>query len=362
MTVWRLFALKMAFDLSSRKRLVACCLVLQIVAKCSASAADEADCGRAPLNKLTKERHLSGYIVGGEAQEYGEWPSYIAVYTSLPNGKFKMCGGVLIGRREVLTAAHCVLKKTNGGEEFDAEGGDAVAEQLLLVSGKNSFRELFRDKYEQVHLVASICASKSFNATGRHEDDYAILKLRRTINEFDEHLQPACLPDARHLIDLNADELSANFYENSCFGVGLGVVGYVEDPLGYKKLLHPKRVQKLQLEEVPRSRCKKAWRSVFELDKSQLCLAKFGSSKAGDSAKKPVGSLCHGDSGGPVLCLSRKLKRWTVVGITSLGDIDCRARRPMILMNVRNVLPTIRSSCKLQVGDKEDEEEDYVTC
>ena len=63
-------------------------------------------CGERPLATRV---NLNDKIVGGEMATIGDWGWQVAMNR---NGKF-ICGGSLINRQWILTAAHCVHGATN---------------------------------------------------------------------------------------------------------------------------------------------------------------------------------------------------------------------------------------------------------
>src|SRR5690348_15145616 len=54
-------------------------------------------------------------IVGGDAAPPGRWPWMVALLNSSVSdaGLAQFCGGVVIGRHRILTAAHCVVDTTS---------------------------------------------------------------------------------------------------------------------------------------------------------------------------------------------------------------------------------------------------------
>ena len=97
-----------------------------------------------------RDRIVNGYVV-----EYGDipWQVYISIYD---NGRSSYCGGVLISKEHVLTAAHCL--KSNRAEnyvirlgEHDLSGRDSgevegrvvkIIQHPLFSQGKTTTKEL----------------------------------------------------------------------------------------------------------------------------------------------------------------------------------------------------------------------------
>ena len=71
----------------------------------------ELKCGR------TANERLVTRIIGAETGSRGKWPWYVVVRTEHRKRNQKVetidCGGAILSRKFILTAAHCVCKFTN---------------------------------------------------------------------------------------------------------------------------------------------------------------------------------------------------------------------------------------------------------
>ncbi|XP_047539159.1 chymotrypsin-like elastase family member 2A [Vanessa atalanta] len=138
------------------------------------SQAPDKFCGRRRIN--TKYTEL---LVSGSASKSGEWPWHIALY-KLKKGTLEyICGGTLISKFSVLTAAHCATVK---GVALNPEilgiilGKYSLLGNELTTQDKEVYEVIVHDEFEHQTL----------------NNDIALLKLS-TEAIFNNYVQPACL-------------------------------------------------------------------------------------------------------------------------------------------------------------------------
>ncbi|XP_064472397.1 trypsin-1-like [Ornithodoros turicata] len=129
---------------------------------------EDIECGR---SRVEDER-----VVGGRAAREGEFPWQV----SLQRNGYHFCGGSIISRNTVVTAAHCVRR-------FGPE-------RLSVEAGKTDFRRFAA--HSQNRRVKWIISNEKFGTSGmRH--DIALLKLEEPFDfeGSDGYVAPICLPD-----------------------------------------------------------------------------------------------------------------------------------------------------------------------
>jgi secreted trypsin-like serine protease len=180
------------------------------------------------------------------------------------------CGGTLLDRFHVLTAAHCI--------------GKANSTTILVTAGVHNKQNIHTET-RQVRRVDRIFLAPEWNAQTL-ANDLAILRLSEPV-EFNRYVQAACLP---------GPEPQPNS-EAIIIGWGANRVGGT--PNNQLKQARMKII----------GQCYKYW-NQFDND-NQLCA---GQTVSGDSA-------CQGDSGGPLL--QKYNGQWIVQGVVSYID-ECR--------------------------------------
>jgi len=257
-------------------------------------------CGKAPLNELTK-----GYIKRGQIVEYGEFPQFADLKIEISG---RMCSGVLISDREVLTTADC-MKKVN---RRDTEGAwtTVFGQGPTTVKGPN----------EVVRAGGRVCLSQKNRNDGRRFN-WAIISFIKPV-KFTDHIQPACLPRPKQKIDTYGPS-------SSCYLISSGEVDSSLS-IGWVNVHLAENVTKMRVENVA---CKKEF---GDIDEDRVCY-KGVNSESG---------TCKGDLGGPVLCLDWN-RKWTLMGLLSYGPDSCIGEppSPTVFTRIRTMLADMYDQC-----------------
>lgn len=222
------------------------------------------------LPSLSNKRSLR--IVGGSKTASGAWPWQVAVYS----GKQIICGGTLIDKEFVLTAAHCLRS------------------EMLIVAGEYNLSE--KDGSEQERKVHRIFRHPNYNDKDV-DNDIALLKLSSPLRLKRDEVWPACLPEQN-------EELSADTQAKI---VGWGATSYRRQGDGVPEFGRDDMLQEATVPVVDFAQCRRSYGAGLN-DKHVIC-AGYRDGKI-DS--------CQGDSGGGLLI--QKDNRWHVFGVTSFGD------------------------------------------
>ncbi|KAG7204080.1 hypothetical protein KM043_001931 [Ampulex compressa] len=278
----------------------------------------ELDLSNNPLLPADCGQDLSQRIVGGERTELGEFAWMTLLEYRKPNGRTTACGGVLINKRYVLTAAHCikgkdlpstwVLESVRLGEHNTETDPDCVQDDEDLICADSA---VWVGVEEQI-------AHEEYRPNSREQRyDIALLRLSRDV-QFTNYIKPICLP--------STDSLGQKLY----------VAGW-----GRTENRSSSNIKlKLSLPIADREQCDRTYSAAgLRLGYGQICA---GGQRGKDS--------CRGDSGGPLMALERALDgtgRWTAVGVVSFGPSPCGLQGwPGVYTRVVDFVPWILSKLR----------------
>uniref|UniRef100_A0A663E5G9 Transmembrane protease serine 5 n=1 Tax=Aquila chrysaetos chrysaetos TaxID=223781 RepID=A0A663E5G9_AQUCH len=230
----------------------------------------------------------AGRVVGGTDVPPGRWPWQVSVY----HGSQHHCGGSVLAREWIVTAAHCVHSYRW-----------LPASAWLVFAGIITHGSI---KHEAGVSVKKIIYHPLYNDSSL-DYDIALMKLQVPLN-FSDAIRAVCLPPSHW--DL--------FQGTQCWVSGWG---YTRPEQG-----------KLPSSLVPligTKRCNSSCMYAGKLTARMLC--------AGYLRGKI--DACQGDSGGPLVCQDEFM--WRLVGIVSWGQGCAEPNHPGVYTNVAQLLPWI---------------------
>ncbi|XP_019868243.1 serine protease 27 [Aethina tumida] len=254
---------------------------------------------------ISSDRVFSKRIIGGKEAAFGQypWQAFIKL------GKFQ-CGGVLVSRKYVATAAHCIITSRLRDilvylGELDTQDTGKVEELAPA--------ELHRVKKRIVH------PNFRYRLTQPDRYDIALLEL---VTEAGHtfHISPICLPDE-----------DMKLIGRKAVVAGWGKIQPSNELLG-TNVLRSATVPILDIRECM------AWHKIkqisVELHEEMLCAGHENGQQ----------DACLGDSGGPLIIL--EAGRWVLAGITSAGFGCGEPHQPGIYHRVPVTTKWIRSVIK----------------
>ncbi|KAK1344726.1 hypothetical protein QTO34_013424 [Cnephaeus nilssonii] len=245
--------------------------------------------------------------MSGQDAQPGQWPWQV----SLKEYGQHVCGGSLITKDWVLTAAHC----------FDRN--QPLQAYVVMLGTIFSYPPI--SQFPHYRSVAQLITHPSYK-DGHSSGDIALVQLTSPVN-LSELILPVCLPKP-------GDALGHGTW---CWVTGWGNIN------SNQALPPPFTLQELQLPLIDTQTCD-AYYHENSITPSQepiiledmLCAGFEGGQK----------DACQGDSGGPLVCDIDGV--WTQAGVVSWGS-DCGlSKKPGVYTNVSVyttwILSTIRSS------------------
>merc|ERR1712156_256420 len=301
-------------------------------------------------------------IVGGIDAEEGEFPWAVLLGQTRKrkrrvNGKWQKynetrwsCGGTLITKRVVLTAAHCQGKTessriqivrlgewkvapTAGEIGLADAGGNLPPEQDFMV-GPDDVKihegyDTVREKWQYV------------------VNDIALIFLPRPA-QLNSGVQLVCLPHspAEYRRELGVTNLVEDIFNKRPTVVGWGYTSgfdpYSQELQGdlAEYGVAARTLQKLDIPALDNETCTTKF-GGFTPRSTQLCAG-------GENGK----DSCKGDSGGGLFIQREQYKPWFLIGVVSFGSKKCGSGVPGIYTRVEDFVPWIEENILLEESQR----------
>jgi len=252
-------------------------------------------CGCAPVSS-------SNRIVGGkEVNPKGKLPYQVFFRGCMPDGRCGMCGGTIVNKKFVITAAHCY---------------DSRMTSFTVIVGEHNLCDGLTNEGGKAIKVKKMTLHPDYNKD-TISNDIAVLELAEDLT-FTKKVKPACLPSSE------TKDYSGSASTVSGWG---GTIGYGPNDQ------RPQQPRQCTLKE-----------TIVKLLKGSdpMCSKVLGttSSKIKLCAFKKDTDACQGDSGGPLTVPENG--KYTLVGVVSYGS-GCASSTPGIYARVQGYLPWIKN-------------------
>ncbi|XP_015193099.1 transmembrane protease serine 5 isoform X1 [Lepisosteus oculatus] len=230
-------------------------------------------------------------IIGGTEATLGRWPWQVSLHYSSRH----TCGGSIITRRWIATAAHCVhnyrLPQVSSWVVF---AGVVTRSSTKLAQHTG-------------YAVEKILYHKNYNHRS-HDNDIALIKLKTPLN-FTDTIRPVCLPQYDH--DFPGG--------TQCWISGWGYTRPDEVHI-------PETLKEAPVPLISTKKCNSSCMYDGEITSRMLC--------AGYTEGQV--DACQGDSGGPLVCQDDGV--WRLVGVVSWGTGCAEPNHPGVYTKVAEFL------------------------
>eukprot|EP00435_Cladocopium_sp_Y103_P052471 s643_g16.t1 len=237
-------------------------------------------------------------IMHGRSADKCTWRWQVSLHDRRRNStESHFCGGTLIDRKWVLTAAHCVGSYSKCDRGF-----------LHVVAGEWNHALKAPDSITQRN-VTRIIKHPRYSSEAPSDYDFALLELDKPM-PINECIGLACLPS-----------------EEDTPGQGCSITGWGAAATGPR----PSVLQEASVTTLTNELCTQKYAEQnSSITASMLCAS--GLSESG------ITDACHGDSGGPMVCAEKGF--FVVRGVTSWG-LGCASRYPGVYARVYRALDWI---------------------
>ncbi|XP_070536269.1 complement factor B-like [Ptychodera flava] len=270
---------------------------------------------------------VRGRIAGGFSAMPKAWPWQAAIYSNTPPGqnpssrddrhKLFLCGGSLISRRWVLSAAHCFSSK----DPRDRNTVHNLLPRNVQVRLGITERQKDEDTLKaQIVQVDRLIIHDGFDTlSGLYDNDIALLRLAHEV-DLNQFVRTVCLPDTDEF-DLPLKLVAPNQIGTV---TGWGHTGELRENYDPSEVRHSLKLHQVSVPFRGREICadsiqNSGYNPVNLFTTNMFCA---GHGRVVGNATV-VADACPGDSGGPMV---RKLldakdrsDRWVQVGVVSWG-------------------------------------------
>lgn len=243
---------------------------MRTIAAITAAAWIGAEGARVGRSCGIKGSGFGSQIVNGENAKECEWSWQVGLWSSW--GRKPFCGGMILSKDWILTAAHCV---SNGKPNF------------LVKAGDHDVRKT--GKYEQSIQAKKVYVNPKYNSRTMVWD-FALVELQSGFDMSSSCVGPVCLPSS-----------------DVAPGTKCWITGWGTLKSGGSQ---PDVLQQAAVNIIDNAKCDSMYQPRAKITADMLCAQGNNGGKVTDA--------CQGDSGGPLVCQG-KGGAWELHGATSWG-------------------------------------------